>query len=129
MNVAEYILKPINAEELTGVLQKLKADLDRERAERQDVELLRSRYRDYLPVLRELFFTNLLEGRLAPGTEAEQALGFQGLGGLDYPFGGTIRFGVQSGDIYFVLSSPLFNGILCQTRFVDAENQPNPIRL
>lgn len=73
MNVAEYILKPINAEELTGVLQKLKADLDRERAERQDVELLRSRYRDYLPVLRELFFTNLLEGRLAPGTEAEQA--------------------------------------------------------
>ena len=62
-------------------------------------------------------------------TEAEQALGFQGLGGLDYPFGGTIRFGVQSGDIYFVLSSPLFNGILCQARFVDAENQPNPIRL
>ena len=63
------------------------------------------------------------------GTEAEQALGFQGLGGLDYPFGGTLRFGVQSGDIYFVLSSPLFNGILCQARFVDAENQPNPIRL
>lgn len=63
------------------------------------------------------------------GTEAEQALGFQGLGGLDYPFGGTIRFGVQSGDIYFVLSSPLFNGILCQARFVDAENQLNPIRL
>ena len=63
------------------------------------------------------------------GTEAEQTLGFQGLGGLDYPFGGTIRFGVQSGDIYFVLSSPLFNGILCQARFVDAENQPNPIRL
>lgn len=63
------------------------------------------------------------------GTEAEQTLGFQGLGGLDYPFGGTIRFGVQSGDIYFVLSAPLFNGILCQARFVDAENQPNPIRL
>ena len=62
-------------------------------------------------------------------TEAEQTLGFQGLGGLDYPFGGTIRFGVQSGDIYFVLSSPLFNGILCQARFVDAENQPNPIQL
>lgn len=63
------------------------------------------------------------------GTEAEQALGFQGLGGLDYPFGGTIRFGIQSGDIYFVLSSPLFNGILCQARFANAENQPNPIRL
>lgn len=63
------------------------------------------------------------------GTEAEQALGFQGLGGLDYPFGGTIRFGVQSEGIYFVLSSPLFNGILCQARFANAENQPNPIRL
>lgn len=63
------------------------------------------------------------------GTEAEQALGFQGLGGLDYPFGGTVRFGAQSEGIYFVLSSPLFNGILCQARFANAENQPNPIRL
>ncbi len=38
MNVSEYILKPINAAELTGVLQKLRAQLDAERTERQNVE-------------------------------------------------------------------------------------------
>ena len=43
LNVSEYILKPINAAELTAVLQKLKTQLDTERTERQNVELLRSR--------------------------------------------------------------------------------------
>ena len=44
MNVVEYILKPINADELSAVLRRLKDQLDRERAERRNVELLRSRY-------------------------------------------------------------------------------------
>ena len=34
MNVVEYILKPINADELSAVLRRLKDQLDRERAER-----------------------------------------------------------------------------------------------
>ena len=72
-NVSEYILKPINADELSAVLRRLKAELDRERAERRDVELLRSRYVKNLPVLRELFYTNLLDGRLEAGTERARA--------------------------------------------------------
>ena len=54
LNVSEYILKPINAAELTGVLQKLRAQLDAERTERQNVELLRSRYEESLPERRDL---------------------------------------------------------------------------
>ena len=73
LNVSEYILKPINAAELTAVLQKLKTQLDTERTERQNVELLRSRYEESLPVLRELYYTRLLEGRIPPGQEAERA--------------------------------------------------------
>ena len=42
MNVSEYILKPINASELSAVLQKLKEQLDRERTERQNLETLRA---------------------------------------------------------------------------------------
>lgn len=53
MNVVEYILKPINADELSAVLRRLKDQLDRERAERRNVELLRSRYMENLPILRE----------------------------------------------------------------------------
>ena len=73
MNVVEYILKPINADELSAVLRRLKDQLDRERAERRNVELLRSRYTENLPVLRELFYANLLDGHIEPGTERERA--------------------------------------------------------
>ena len=38
MNVSEYILKPINAAELSAVLRRLKDQLDRERTERQNME-------------------------------------------------------------------------------------------
>ena len=73
MNVVEYILKPINADELSAVLRRLKDQLDRERAERRNVELLRSRYTENLPVLRELFYANLLDRHIEPGTERERA--------------------------------------------------------
>lgn len=73
MNVSEYILKPINAAELAGVLQKLKAELDRERTERQNVEFLRQQYEESLPVLRELYCSRLLDGRVEPGQELKQA--------------------------------------------------------
>ena len=73
MNVVEYILKPINADELSAVLRRLKDQLDRERAERRNVELIGSRYMDNLPVLRELFYANLLDGHIEPGTERERA--------------------------------------------------------
>ena len=73
MNVVEYILKPINADELSAVLRRLKEELDRERAERRNMELLRSRYTENLPILRELFYTNLLDGRIEPGTERDRA--------------------------------------------------------
>ena len=73
MNVVEYILKPIDADELSAVLRRLKDQLDRERAERRNVELLRSRYTENLPVLRELFYANLLDGHIEPGTERERA--------------------------------------------------------
>lgn len=66
-NVSEYILKPINAHELSNVLKKLKVKLDAQRAESQDMEALRRRYEETLPTLRELFYTRLLDGRIEPG--------------------------------------------------------------
>lgn len=73
MNVSEYILKPMGVAELSAVLQKLRAELERERTARQDVETLRRRYEESLPLLRELFYTHLLEGRVTPGQELAQA--------------------------------------------------------
>ncbi len=77
MNVSEYILKPINAPELSGVLTRLREQLDRERMERRDIESLRRRYEESLPVLRELFYTRLLDGRIPPEQVRERAARYE----------------------------------------------------
>ena len=79
MNVSEYILKPINAAELSAVLQKLKEQLDTERTERQNQETLRERYEESLPVLRSLFLSRLLEGRVDLDEYFRVQAGYAGL--------------------------------------------------
>ena len=71
MNVSEYILKPINAPELTAVLQRIHGQLDRERTERRDAEQLRQRYEESLPLLRNLFLSRLLDGHVPRERVAE----------------------------------------------------------
>lgn len=77
MNVFEYILKPINAPELNQMLDKLKAQLDQQRLERRDMETLRRRYEESLPLLRELFYTRLLDGRIRPGQIQDRAARYE----------------------------------------------------
>lgn len=73
LNVSEYILKPINASELADILQRLKTQLDSERTQRLNEETLRQQYEENLPLLRELYYTHLMEGRIQPGQEMERA--------------------------------------------------------
>lgn len=77
MGVSEYILKPINAPELIQVLEKLRDQLDRQRLERRDMETLRRRYEESLPVLRELFYTRLLSGQLRPEQVQDRAARYE----------------------------------------------------
>ncbi len=83
MNVFEYILKPINAAELNQVLIRLKEQMDKQRAERRDVENLRRRYESSLPVLRELFYARLLDGQIPAGQIQSRAAQYE----LDLPEG------------------------------------------
>ena len=83
MGVSEYILKPINAPELIQVLQKLRDQLDCQRLERRDMETLRRRYEESLPVLRELFYTRLLSGQLRPEQVQDRAARYE----IDLPQG------------------------------------------
>ncbi len=62
LNVTEYILKPVNLEELTEILRKVAASLDEEIAQRRSLDRLRSMFRDSLPGLREVFFNSLVRG-------------------------------------------------------------------
>ncbi len=77
MHVSQYILKPINAPELTQVLTDLRQQLDQQRAQRRDMDTLRRRYEESLPVLRELFFTRLLEGHIPQQEIAERSARYE----------------------------------------------------
>ena len=83
MGVSEYILKPINAAELSEVLTKLRQQLDKQRLERRDMETLRRRYEESLPVLRELFYTRLLSGQFRPEQVQDRAARYE----IDLPAG------------------------------------------
>lgn len=65
INASEYILKPVDSKEVTTLLQKLKKQLDHEMKERRDVEILRQNYIQSLPLLRQQFFSSLMEGNFS----------------------------------------------------------------
>lgn len=73
INVTEYILKPISSVELTRVLKNLKQQLDLEFDEKRNIELLRKNYLESLPIIREQFYVNILEGRLNQSQIKEKA--------------------------------------------------------
>ena len=55
LEIDEYILKPVNADELSECLSRLKSVLDKEREEKLNVIKLEQYYADSLPALCELF--------------------------------------------------------------------------
>ncbi|MEZ3506391.1 MAG: response regulator [Lachnospiraceae bacterium] len=62
LNVTEYILKPVNMEELSEILARVKENLDEEIEQRRNINLLRESYLGSLPILRELFLNDLVRG-------------------------------------------------------------------
>lgn len=69
--VEEYILKPIDANELREVFTRIKINLDKELDEKRNIEKLREYYLESLPVLQENFYTSLVDGRV-PGDVIEK---------------------------------------------------------
>lgn len=65
LNVIEYILKPVNVEELTEILTRVKETLDKEMDMRRDMAALRKNQIQSLPILREQFLNQLVRGRLS----------------------------------------------------------------
>lgn len=74
----DFILKPVTCAELTRVLIRLKDELDRERARRDDYERLRKQLSESLPVLRERFLERMVTTRL-PEREIEERCKYFGL--------------------------------------------------
>ena len=65
LGVSEYILKPINSEELSEIFSKIKKKLDTEIEVRRDIARLRENYMANLPLLKSQFLNNLLNSKLS----------------------------------------------------------------
>ena len=64
LDVAEYILKPIDSEELRDVFVRIKKDLDAEIDEKRNQEKLYEYYHKSLPIMKEQFMVGLIEGKI-----------------------------------------------------------------
>ena len=73
LNVTEYILNPVNVEELTLFFIRVRENLDQEIEQRRDVDLLRESYLSSLPILRELFLNDMVRGNM-PAENIRQKL-------------------------------------------------------
>lgn len=71
LGIDEYVLKPFSSAELAAVLGKVRAQIDEERAEKENVQLLTEHYRKNLPILQSLFLSSLVSRRL-PKAEIQE---------------------------------------------------------
>ena len=74
LEAEEYILKPVDAEELRRIFTKIRESLDREMDEKRNVQKLRDYYNESLPLLQENFYSSLVEGNI-PESDIARYLG------------------------------------------------------
>ena len=72
INVFEYVLKPINSEDLIEILKRLKYRLDEEYDEKRNIEVLQKHYLDSIPIMREQFLAAVIEGKVSNDSIAEK---------------------------------------------------------
>ena len=73
LNVVEYVLKPVNAAELTAILDRVRKVLDEEIEQRRNISQLTQAYQESLPLLREKFLQDLMRGPMDPRVLEAQA--------------------------------------------------------
>ena len=73
LNVVEYALKPVSADDINNMLLKVKKKLDMEKEERESLERLKENFLRSLPVLKEKFLSSLVEGKTEAGEVMEKA--------------------------------------------------------
>lgn len=62
LEIEEYILKPLNAFEITEVFERLRKKLDEEISEKRGTQRLKKYYFESLPLLQANFYSTLIEG-------------------------------------------------------------------
>ncbi len=74
LRVNDYLLKPLNSQEFTDFLLRMKQELDEDRVRQEDLTRLQSQLHQSLPLLKERFLEKLAT---APMTHEERLLGME----------------------------------------------------
>ncbi len=74
LGVKSYLTKPLTQGDIARFLGKLKSELDEEFRRNSDMEMMRSRYRESLPLIIDDYFSSFLSRPLESGEEAVQDL-------------------------------------------------------
>jgi len=77
LEAEEYILKPVNSDELSSLFTKIRESLDKEAEERQSIRKLSRYYAQSLPLLQESFCSELVSGRIPKEHLSEYLLNYQ----------------------------------------------------
>jgi two-component system response regulator YesN len=72
LGVTEYLLKPVTAQDLHRVLQRIAAQIDRERREQEDLDRLKSQVEENRTVLRERLLLHLVMGAVSSADAFEK---------------------------------------------------------
>ena len=73
-NVIEYILKPVNIEEMTEILRRVRQSIVEDLLKKRNIEKLKEAYMKGLPVIKERFLTDLVHGKLKSREEIQQKM-------------------------------------------------------
>ncbi|MGG6309340.1 response regulator transcription factor [Paenibacillus macerans] len=69
LQTSKYLMKPVDSDELVETLEKLFADIEREREEDRSYQKMLYTLRENLPILREQLLRDLLRGMMIPREE------------------------------------------------------------
>src|SRR5512135_2324400 len=72
LGVTEYLLKPVTAQDLHHVLQRIAAQIDREHREQEHLEKLKSQVEENRTALRERLLLNLVMGAVSSAEAIEK---------------------------------------------------------
>lgn len=73
-NVVQYLLKPVNCDEISEVFANLKKELDTEKKIREERQLERQSYQELIPIMRQQFFSDILMGALQDKREIDNRM-------------------------------------------------------
>lgn len=77
--VSDYLLKPVLPNDIEALILKLKAEIDHEMAQIEDVKKLRKHYHESLPVLKDKYLTQLITSKATYEDKIQKRLSLLGI--------------------------------------------------